>query len=143
MSDAFVSITKHEGEAVIEVDFNNRQQGSSFFPLTKRGCIEAGKWLHRLGVGSWLNSSSVDSPREVKKSFRHNVSDLMDEGYRQLVLPEVVKAERVGEYEIRGNQHIAIAINVNDPKDAHYFTIDPEVNNDAFIRACGWAYPGI
>lgn len=47
------------------------------------------------------------------------------------------------DYFITGNQHLAIAINLKDEKDAHYFTIDPEVNNDAFVRACGWAYPGI
>jgi hypothetical protein len=52
----------------------------------------------------------------------------------------VVQEERIGDYEIRGNQYVAIAVNVNDAKDSHYFTIDPEVNNDAFVRACGWAY---
>ena len=46
------------------------------------------------------------------------------------------------DYFITGNQYLAIAINLKDPKDAHYFDIDPEVNNDAFVRACGWAYPG-
>lgn len=46
-------------------------------------------------------------------------------------------------YIIAGNQFIAIAINVDDSKDVHYFDIDPEVNNNAFIRAIGWAYPGI
>jgi hypothetical protein len=46
----------------------------------------------------------------------------------------------VGDYEIRGNEYVAIAINVNNPKDSHYFDIDPDVNNNAFVRACGWAY---
>ena len=45
-------------------------------------------------------------------------------------------------YRIIGNEYLAIAVNLKDPKDAHYFTIDPEVNNDAFVRAQGWAYPG-
>lgn len=52
----------------------------------------------------------------------------------------VIMEERVENYEIRGNQYIAIAISANDPKDAHYFDIDPDCNNNAFIRACGWAY---
>jgi len=45
-------------------------------------------------------------------------------------------------YFITGNQYLAIAINLEDEKDVHYFDIDPDVNNDAFVRACGWAYPG-
>lgn len=45
-------------------------------------------------------------------------------------------------YFISGNQYLAIAISVTDPTDVHYFDIDPEVNNDAFVRAMGWAYPG-
>ena len=43
-------------------------------------------------------------------------------------------------YYISGNRYLAIAINVKNPKDAHHFSIDPDVNNDAFIRACGWAF---
>ena len=46
----------------------------------------------------------------------------------------------VGDYEISGNAMVAIAINRNNPRDSTYFTIDPGVNNNAFIRACGWAY---
>jgi len=43
---------------------------------------------------------------------------------------------------IIGNKHIAIAINLEDETDTHHFERDPEVNNDAFTRALGWAYPG-
>ncbi len=43
-------------------------------------------------------------------------------------------------YYIAGNKHLAIAINVNDPTDVHYFDIDPDVNNNAYIRAQGWAF---
>jgi hypothetical protein len=43
-------------------------------------------------------------------------------------------------YHIAGNKYFAIAINVNDPSDVNWFDIDPDVNNDAFIRAQGWAY---
>ena len=53
---------------------------------------------------------------------------------------EATNFTEVGEYEISGNQFIAIAINKTNPKDSHWFEIDPDVNNDAFIRACGWAY---
>lgn len=43
-------------------------------------------------------------------------------------------------YRIIGNQQAAIAIDIVDSTNTQYFDIDPEVNNDAFIRACGWAY---
>ena len=43
-------------------------------------------------------------------------------------------------YQIVGNEDYAFAINESDPEDIHHFDRDPEVNNDAFIRACGWAY---
>ena len=65
---------------------------------------------------------------------------------RLLGVSNRVKRERkthfriVGDYEISGNAMVAIAINRNNPLDSTYFTIDPEVNNNAFICACGWAY---
>lgn len=38
-----------------------------------------------------------------------------------------------------GNEDYAFASKDNE---IHHFTRDPDVNNDAFIRACGWCYPG-
>jgi hypothetical protein len=55
-------------------------------------------------------------------------------------MTKAVNHKIVESYEIYGNQYVAIAVNREDATDSHYFTIDPEVNNDAFIRACGWAY---
>jgi len=72
-----------------------------------------------------IEQASLSPPVKIKKRYLQSRS---------------VRSKRVEEYEIRGNKYIAIAINVNDPTDAHYFTIDPEVNNDAFVRATGWAY---
>lgn len=65
---------------------------------------------------------------------------ITDSCYYPSLAPPVVQETVVGDYEIRGNQYVAIAINVKNPKDSHYFDIDPDVNNNAFIRACGWAY---
>ena len=45
-------------------------------------------------------------------------------------------------YYIAGNKYIAIAINIDNPEDVHYFHIDPDVNNNAYVRAKGWAFPG-
>lgn len=51
----------------------------------------------------------------------------------------MVEITTIGDYEIHGNQYVAIAVNSHNPKDSHYFTIDPDTNNNAFIRACAWA----
>lgn len=134
----FVSVTRHEGQAVVKVD--GRGGNIAYFPLTVRGCREAGAWLYAEKQESWMNSSSVDFPQEVKKHFRHDVRELMEEGFTACVPAPAVRHERVEDYEIYGNQHVAIAVNVNNPRDSHYFTLDPGVNNDAFVRACGWAY---
>jgi len=56
---------------------------------------------------------------------------------------ETVLSCREGDYEIRGNKYVAIAININDAKDSHYFDIDPDVYNNAFNRAIAWAFEGI
>lgn len=49
-------------------------------------------------------------------------------------------------YYISGNEFLAIAINVDNPADAHYFTPqtmeEDGIEQDAFTRAIGWAYPG-
>lgn len=55
----------------------------------------------------------------------------------------MIQTKVVGDYLVTGNKHIAIAVAIDCEADSHHFTIDPEVNNDAFIRACGWASPGI
>lgn len=50
----------------------------------------------------------------------------------------------VNGYHVAGNYYIAIAINVNDPKDAHYFTDDPlNPNKGAFNIAIAWTSPGL
>ena len=43
-------------------------------------------------------------------------------------------------YFIVGNEEYAFAVSLTNKKDIHHFHRDPDVNNDAFIRACGWAY---
>lgn len=40
-------------------------------------------------------------------------------------------------YKIIGDKNYAFAIKDDDK---HYFTRDPMTNDDAFVRACGWAY---
>lgn len=134
----FVSVTMYQGRACVKVD--GRADGIMYFPLTAKGCRAAGAWIAEKKQESWMNSSSVDFPKEIKPSFRHDVRELMNEGFAACIPDEVVKHDRVGDYEIYGNQFVAIAVNVNNPKDSHYFNIDPDVNNNAFIRACGWAY---
>lgn len=134
----FVSVTKHEGKPAVKVD--GRGGNIRYFPLTIKGCKAAGAWLYAEKQESWMCSSSVDFPNEVKRGCHYDVRTLMSEGYAACVPPPAIRTERVGDYAVCGNQHVAIAINVNNPADSHYFTIDPDVNNDAFVRACGWAH---
>lgn len=75
----FVSVTNDEGKAVVQIRDDNDSPVQ--FPLTKRGCLEAGKYLRTKQQESWLCSSSVDFPREVKKSFKYDVHELLSQGY--------------------------------------------------------------
>jgi hypothetical protein len=146
----FLTISKIQNVAFLRIERNSPQE-PKYFKLTKKGCIDAGKFLFNEKQENWQHSSTLDFPHEIKPSFRYNVLDLIQEGYQlaQLNLDKpaneslkdsIIQQARVGDYEIRGNQYVAIAVNVNNPKDSHYFDIDPDVNNNAFIRAQGWAY---
>ncbi len=62
-----------------------------------------------------------------------------------------MQTETVNGYRIAGNYHIAIAINVDDPTDAHYFEPQEKIKWGAdFIPDMGaydcalvWTSPGI
>lgn len=41
---------------------------------------------------------------------------------------------------IVGNEDYAFAHDPEETNNIHHFTRDPDVNDDAFVRACGWAY---
>lgn len=87
--DPFVSVEKHKGEAVIKVRIGDKAYR---YPLTKAGCLQAGREIYTRFDGeveSWMNSSSVDFPQEVKKGFRWDVREVMAEGFRE----ELTKAE--------------------------------------------------
>jgi len=54
----------------------------------------------------------------------------------------------VNGYEVAGNEFLAIAISIDDPEDAHWFTrdvgdsiLDPDCS--AFKRALAWTSPGL
>ena len=141
MQNCFIAVTIHDGTPSVEITLDHR---TCYFPLTKKGCIEAGKRLCEEKITSWMCSSSVDFPREYKKSFnrKYNVSDLIDQGYTSAMAPPAIEEKRVGDYEIRGNQFVAIAINVNNASDSYVFDIDPfdidPKDRNAFIKACIW-----
>ena len=46
----------------------------------------------------------------------------------------------VNGYEVAGNAYVAIAINISDPADAHYFV--GTADGGAFDRAIAWTSPG-
>ena len=54
-----------------------------------------------------------------------------------------MKTTLVNDYHVAGNEFIAIAININDPKDAHYFTPCKVGLNHAYEQAMVWTSLGI
>ena len=85
MSEPFVSVTKYKGLAVVQVRIGTNHLR---YPLTKAGCLQAGRDIHtgfKGRVDSWMNSSSVDFPQEVKRGFRWDVRELMAEGFREMM----------------------------------------------------------
>lgn len=75
----FLTIEEVDGVAILEVQCC---YGIKHFPLTKLGCIKAGAYLKSIGCDSWMYSSSLDFPREYKKSFKYNVNELILEGHK-------------------------------------------------------------
>lgn len=75
----YVSVTRNETQAVLRVRANETHD----YPLTKNGCLQAGRDLFNSGAESWLCSSSVDFPEEVKKSFKHDIRELLDQGFQE------------------------------------------------------------
>jgi hypothetical protein len=77
------------------------------FPLTKAGCIAAGRHLYAIGAVRWLCSSSVDHPREVEPWFEWNVSDLLDAGYSEVreaaAMAEASLHQKMVEYHNNGS----------------------------------------
>ncbi len=81
--DPFVSITRREGKAVVQVRVGAE---GAHFPLTQAGCLAAGRHIYKLFDGKvdhWLNSSSVDFPQEYRPGCRLDVRGLMSEGFEQ------------------------------------------------------------
>jgi hypothetical protein len=87
--DPYVSVTKYKGKAVVDVRIG---QNHLRYPLTKAGCLAAGRDIFKGfngEVDSWMNSSSVDFPQEVKPGFKWDVRELMSQGFQE----ELDKAE--------------------------------------------------
>lgn len=91
--DPYVSVTKYKGKPVVEVRIGENRLR---YPLTADGCRAAGRDIYKGFNGqveSWMNSSSVDFPQEVKKGCRLDVRELMAEGFRA-ALDEQMKPQR-------------------------------------------------
>ena len=76
-----VSVEKHDDKPCVKVKCGDN--ACQRYPLTKKGCLQAGRDLFAEGQESWMNSSSVDFPQEVKPGCKLDVRELMSEGYRQ------------------------------------------------------------
>ena len=105
------------------------------FPLTKEGCIDAGKFMYKNKQTSWSNSSSIDFPYEY--GFEEDIRELMLQGYESMIPPPTFYEQTVGKYEIRGNTFAALAINVEIASDVQYFKANEGEN--AFANAVRWA----
>ncbi len=78
--DPFVTVTLNRKQPVVKVRIGEKER---FYPLTAAGCRQAGKELFEAGAESWMCSSSVDFPQELKKGCRLDVRELMNQGFRQ------------------------------------------------------------
>lgn len=131
--------------AVVKIHPQNGD--TTYFPLTKQGCLEAGKFMFREKQEEWQCSSSVDFPHEVDESFEGDVHELMREGYVSAFPPTVVFEKTVGNYEVRGNDFVAFAISSTDPEDCMQFSMaqstpkdsDRFIQDCAFVQAVRWA----
>ncbi len=74
----YVSVRKYLGKPVLQVEYCGK---TNKYPLTQRGCIDAGRDLYKAGCLEWLCSSSVDFPRETKPRFIGDIRQLLQEGF--------------------------------------------------------------
>lgn len=79
MSEPFVTVTKVLGKPVVQVRIGTEIVN---YPLTRVGCLNAGRAIQASGAESWQNSSSVDFPQEVKPGCRLDVREIMSEGFQ-------------------------------------------------------------
>ena len=74
-----VGILKKGNKAMITVSCRGKIVKSK--TLTKANCQEVGRFLHDLGIESWLYSSSCDFPQEFKPRCRLDVRKLVGDGW--------------------------------------------------------------
>ena len=141
----FVSVTTHEDKPVVKIE---RRNGTyAHFPLTEQGCLNAGKFMFNEKQENWQQSSTVDFPYEVDQHFEGDVNELMRQGYVSEYPPTVIFERTVGNYEVRGNDYVAFAINSTNPEDCMHFlmtqstpkTSDQFIQDCAFLQAVRWA----
>jgi len=78
MVDPYVSLEMHDGMAVIKVAVG---KNALRFPLTKAGCLAAGRDIFKMDAPHFMCSSSVDFPQLIKPRCRLDVRELMSEGF--------------------------------------------------------------
>jgi len=77
----FVSVEKHDGKPCVKVKVGDN--ACQRYPLTKKGCLQAGRDLYAEGIENWINSSSVDFPQAVKPGCKLDVRELMGQGFQE------------------------------------------------------------
>lgn len=77
----YLTIRNDAGDIWLYVYRNNKFL--TRFPLNKRGCIAAGKYVYSKKPVSVMCSSTIDHPKEFNVWFRHDIRSLLLEGANQ------------------------------------------------------------
>lgn len=136
------AVTGELGELASLLKMRNRERdgisGNKFSPADQQIADELADVVTYLDL--LADALGVDLGRAVVEKFNEVSKRLGFSDRIEVASGSPLSHARIEGYEIYGNQFVAIAMNVNDAADPHHFGIDPDVNNNAFIRACGWAY---
>lgn len=76
----YVSVENHRGTPSVKVKVSATH--FEVYPLTKRGCLAAGRALFAAGAENWMCASSVDFPRETKPGFRGDARQFINDGFQ-------------------------------------------------------------
>lgn len=76
----YLSVKERKSKPILEVCFDNCLLD---FPLTKKGCIQAGRYLWSINTERWQYASSVDFPQTVKPRCKLDIRELIDQGFNQ------------------------------------------------------------
>ncbi len=81
--EPYVLVTLYRKQPTLRVMFQDGN--TSNYPLTRDGCEQAARDIHKTGAESWMCSSSVDFPQETKPRCRLDIHDIMGKEFQKQV----------------------------------------------------------